>query len=337
MDAPDRDRPAADDGMVILIPLYNDWTALGMLLAALDDVLNGCGIGASVLVVDDGSTTRRGPDFAAGSYRALRRVDVLGLRRNLGHQRALAIGLAYLEDRGSCATVVVMDGDGEDDPRDVPRLLARCAEEGGRKIVFAERSRRSESAAFRVFYALYKVVHHLLTGYAVRVGNFSAIPRERLASLVVVAELWNHYAAAAFRSRQPRCSVPTRRARRLHGRSSMDFVGLVTHGLSAISVYSEIIGVRMLVVSLALIVLLALGVIATVLVRLARPGLAVPGWAGFAVGVLLILLMQAGMLALIFSFVTLSGRQGAMFLPRRDYAHFIADLETAWPRPHGRV
>ena len=46
----------------------------------------------------------------------------------------------------------------------------------------------------------------------VRVGNFSAIPRRRLESLVAVSELWNHYAAAAFQSRQPYCTIPTQRA-----------------------------------------------------------------------------------------------------------------------------
>ena len=36
-----------------------------------------------------------------------------------------------------------------------------------------------------------------------RVGNFSVIPRDLLSRLVVVSELWNHYAAAVFKSRLP--------------------------------------------------------------------------------------------------------------------------------------
>src|SRR5262249_37876231 len=151
------------------------------------------------------------------------------------------------------------DGDGEDDPADVPRLVQRCREEGFEKIVFAERTRRSETLAFRAFYGLYKVVHVLLTGIRGRVGNFSVVPPARLESLVVVSELWNHYAAAAFKSRQPLCLVPTRRASRLQGRSRMNFVDLVAHGLSAISVFGETVGVRLLVLACLLILMALLG------------------------------------------------------------------------------
>ena len=153
-----------------------------------------------VLVVDDGSIRERGDGAPWGPLEAIERMEVLTLRRNLGHQRAIAIGLAYIEARLEPEAVVVMDGDGEDDPRDIPRLLDRLRAEGGRKIVFAERSRRSESSTFRVFYWLYRQAHYVLTGQRVRVGNFSVIPRRRLISLVAVAEMWNHYAAAAFRS-----------------------------------------------------------------------------------------------------------------------------------------
>ena len=144
---------------------------------------------------------------------------MLRLRRNLGHQRAIAVGLAYVEDCLQADAVVIMDGDGEDDPADVPRLLERLEEEGDEKIVFAERT--PAVGVTRVsgsFMHCTSCCTLLLTGKGVRVGNFSAIPRRRLSSLVVVAELWNHYAAAVFRSRQPYCMIPTRRAERLCGR-----------------------------------------------------------------------------------------------------------------------
>ena len=240
--------------LVVLLPVFNDWAALGKLLGGLDRALASSRIEADVLVVNDGSTEPFDPSAISGDLRSIARVEVLHLRRNLGHQRAIAIGLAFIEaERPECRAVVLMDSDGEDAPEDVPRLLARYEQEGRRKIVFAERTKRSESSLFRFFYLLYRVAHRILTGHWVRVGNFSVIPRERLSCLVATSELWNHYAAAAFTSRQPYATVPTRRANRLDGRSKMNFVALVIHGLSAISVYSDAIGVRLLIATLAMI------------------------------------------------------------------------------------
>lgn len=324
--------PAADEPIAILIPTFNDWEALSELLANLDRALAPQGLGVGVLIVDDGSTLPEGEGFAVGEYEAIKRVDVLELRRNLGHQRAIAIGLAFVEECGSCEALVVMDGDGEDDPRDVPRLLARLRDEGGEVIVFADRARRSESPTFRLFYALYKILHFWMTGIRVRVGNFSVVPRKRLASLVVVSELWNHYAAASFKSRQPYCTIPTHRAARLRGTSKMNFVNLVIHGLSAISVFSEVVGVRLLVLAIGLVALTLATVGVTLSVRLLT-SLAIPDWATSSIGILLVILVQALMMTFLFSFVVLDGRRGSNFLPRRDYAYFVGRVRTAWPKP----
>ena len=221
-----------------------------------------------------------------------------------------------------------MDGDGEDDPADVPRLLERLSRkrEAGPSPL-PSGVKRSESFVFRVFYALFKLLHVLLTGKGVRVGNFSAVPRRRLSSLVVVAEIWNHYAAAIFRSRQPYCMIPTTRARRLCGKSTMNFVSLVTHGLSAISVYSDVVGVRLLVISIILALLTFAGPIGAILVRFAT-NLAIPGWASYTVGILLVLFVQAIMAAFVFSFAILGARHGTTFLPRRDYFYFIGSVSA---------
>lgn len=308
--------------LVILMPLYNDWTACSRLLSELEIVLREHGVSADVLIVNDASTDDPSALNVEGDFVALTAIRRLDLRRNLGHQRAICIGLAYIHANIPCDTVIVMDSDGEDNPADVPRLLQRCRSSQGKQIVFAERTRRTESLLFRSFYSVYRFLYRLLTGYRIRFGNFSAIPRERLNSLVVVSELWNQYVAAIICSRQPFLTVPTCRARRYDGRSKMNFVALVNHGLSGMAVFSDIVGVRLAVGASALTLLSALSIAFVIAFRMFT-ALPPEGWATYTAGILLVVFLQSLLLSVVFSFVVLSGRKDASFIPMRDYAFFI--------------
>ena len=313
--------------LLILLPMFNDWDAAGKLLPLIDKALAQSALRAGVIVVDDGSTEQAPPDFGVGPFQALAPVEVLRLRRNLGHQRAIAVGLAFIERQVPCDAVIVMDADGEDAPSDIPALVDRCRRERYERIVFAERSRRVEAAVFRVLYHAYRALHRLLTGNSVRVGNFSIIPRARLTGLVVVSELWNHYAAAVFRSRQPYVTVPTSRAARLVGRSQMSFVALVVHGLSAISVYGDLVFVRLIVFAVVLAVFSAVGLCVVIAIRLFTT-LAIPGWATFTSGILVLVLLQAVLFVAVLTFLGLNIRQHAPFVPSRDFELYVAETWT---------
>lgn len=323
--------PSADD-LIVLIPVYEDWESLRVLLGMLDRELHGAGLAARVAIVDDGSPSAAPGDLFGGSGAAIVEVAVIHLRRNLGHQRALAIGLAHIEANVPCRAVVVMDGDGEDAPAVVPRLVARMDELGDDKIVFAARTRRSESLVFRAFYQLFRMVHYLLTGLGVRVGNFSVIPRRRLRQLVVCSDMWNHYAASVHKARIPFAAIESHRASRLAGESRMNFVSLVTHGLCAMAVFGERIGVRMLIATVVVAALSCVGA-AAICVGHAAQGLAMPGWVLWGMGILSVLLLQLLLFSCLFVFLILIGRNASDFLPVRDYVHFIDDLKVVYRKP----
>jgi hypothetical protein len=323
------DSYVAEDVLAV-IPVFDDWEALGLLLNRLDEVVRSAPFGLRVLIVDDGSRSPMPDEIRHRRYGAIAEVSQLFLRRNLGHQRAIAIALAYVHDNDPCGAVVVMDGDGEDAPEDVAKLVARMRELGDSAVVFAERARRSESWLFQLCYRVYQVLHLALTGIRVRVGNFSAIPRSLLGRVVVVSELWNHYAAAVFKSRLPFETVPTQRAPRLSGHSRMNFVSLVIHGLSALSVHGEVIGVRLVVATL-----LAILLVTGMLVGLLGAGLSTeaefPAWTMVLAGITVVLLSQAVVLAIVFVFVILQARINANFLPLRDYSYFVGRAEGVFP------
>jgi polyisoprenyl-phosphate glycosyltransferase len=322
------------NALVIVIPVFNDWHACSRVVAALDAALAEKELHARLILVDDGSPQPSSELAIDSGLRAIEAVDILALRRNVGHQRAIGVALAWIERNLPCDAVVVMDGDGEDDPLDVPRLVAHMRRLGGTTIVFAERTRRSEGLVFRSAYALFKLAHRLLTGKGVRVGNFSVVPYMRLRALVSNPDLWNHYAASIFISRVPFDMLPTSRASRLAGRPTMNFLNLVNHGLSAIAVFSEIVSVRVLIATL-------FGIGATILVMFAVLGIrlfttiAVPGWATYTMGLLLLLLVQGIMFSMLFSFSVLANRKSAAVILSRDFELFVDGLHNHW-RPAAR-
>lgn len=315
--------------LVLLIPVYNDWESLQLLVPEIDRALADVPGRARVVVIDDGSTQALPATFPPGGLRRIGRVDRLALRRNLGHQRALAIGLCHVWEHCPCDAVLVMDGDGEDAPADIPRLVERYRAEGGAKVIFAERARRSESLLFRMCYQMYRAAHLLLTGIHVKVGNFSLVPRAMLSRLVVVSDLWNHYAASVFKARLAHTGVPTRRATRLQGKSRMNFVALVVHGLSALSVFSDLAGVRLLIFSGLVMLVGLVSLVLTLGVRLLT-GAVVGMWMAVCGGIVIVLLLQIGAFALLACFITLGARNNAAFIPQRDYRFFVDGMTTLY-------
>lgn len=317
----------------IIVPVFNDWVASARLMRELDEELMRAGRTADVLLVDDASWEEgSAPSARADAHpHGIGAVRILRLRRNLGHQRAIAIALAFIEAVDAPDFVVIMDGDGEDRPSDVPRLLAAAERE--RIIVFAERRRRSEGALFAALYHGYRVLHFILTGISVRVGNFSVVPRAQLSRLVAVSDLWNHFAAAVFKSRIPFTTIVTERGTRYAGRSQMNYALLAAHGLSAMAAFGDRIGVRLLAAAatLGLIVAVALGLtVARVMAR--YPEMSV--WIPLAIALVLLTLFQAFAVSLTFVFVILGRRDSATFLPLRDYRDFVlnhSELERPGP------
>jgi polyisoprenyl-phosphate glycosyltransferase len=308
--------------LAVLIPSFNDWDALRLLLPRVDRALRDVEPAVSVLVVDDASTEPVPEDWPGQRFPALQTIEILHLRGNMGHQRAIALGLYHLHEFTDAEAVIIMDGDGEDRAEDLPALLAEFENGGGAEVVFAARTKRCESIAFQFFYQAYRLIHHVLTGVEVRVGNFSVVPRAALRRLTASADLWNHYAAAVLRARLPRRLLPLARGPRLAGESKMNFVSLLVHGLTAMSVFSDQVSARLLAASAGFAVLAAALMVAAVCVRMFTD-LAIPGWTTYTIGALLGLVVQCVTFTILFAFMIASRRNSVGFILQRDAAYFI--------------
>jgi len=302
--------------VIVVTPIYEDLESSSRLFSDLasefrDEVY--------VVAVDDGSV--RHPVRIESLESAGIDGVVLRLRRNVGHQRAIAIGLGYVSEHlRPGQRVIVMDSDGEDMPSTIPRLLDAL---DGVDVVVAERRSRVETFRFKLFYAVYKLLFGLLTGRKISFGNFMALETSAVKRLVAMQELPLHLAGAVLASRLRTGVCALDRGPRYGGRSKMNFVGLVLHGFKAFMVFAEDVLVRVGIVCAAIAALSILGAAAAVMLKLI--GFSTPGWFSVALGILMLMLLQTGTLTLMTLMLTGVVRGGGA-MTALAYHDFVEEI-----------
>ena len=318
--------------IVILTVTYNDWDAFLPFLNSLDETLDQASLTAKVVVVDDGSSfPANNAREISSKFNAISQITAITLTRNLGNQRAIAIGLGYVAKEMPCDYLVIMDSDMEDLPEYVPQLVARAAETNN-KIIFAERTRRANRLTFKMFYGLYKSLYWLLTGMSISIGNFSAVPGLLVKRIAGISEIWSHFPAGIMRAKIPYETLPSSRGSRLHGESKMNLVSLIIHGLSGLSVHADVVGVRLLLGILGLGSVIVVSITVIVLQKLFTD-IHMLGWTSQIILILGGILFQMLIAALLIVFLVLAQKNQRTIIPAIDYEAFIFEIEQLYPVP----
>jgi len=134
--APDEPNAARPE-LTAVVPAYNEVESLPVLLVELRAALDATGRAWELVLVDDGSTDGSGELLQAEAARDPR-LAVLRFVNNAGQSAALAAGLA----RARGDVVVTLDADLQNDPADIPTLLAALA---GADVVSGVRAKRHDS------------------------------------------------------------------------------------------------------------------------------------------------------------------------------------------------
>jgi len=127
----------------VIIPLYNETNNVGSLHDDLIAELDKLNCDFEVLLVDDGSTddtVDKLREFASQDGR----VKLIQFRRNFGQTAALMAGIDHAKGK----VIVAMDGDGQNDPSDIPRLLEQI--DAGYDVVSGWRRDRKDSRISRI-------------------------------------------------------------------------------------------------------------------------------------------------------------------------------------------
>ncbi|MBG1231767.1 glycosyltransferase [Aestuariivirga litoralis] len=308
----------ANHSIIVVTPVFEDAEASTRLFQELAQQF---GPRVYVVAVDDGSV--RQPVQISALQAAGLQGAVVRLRRNVGHQRAIAIGLGHVSEFiQPHQRVVVMDSDGEDLPSSVPALLAEL-EKPDHDIVVASRRSRVETWRFKLFYILYKQLFSVMTGRNVSFGNFMAMKASAAIRLVAMQELSIHLAGAVLVSKLRTAICALDRGPRYAGRSKMNFVGLVLHGFKGLMVFAEDVLVRVGIACACIGAFAIFGVCLAIVLKLL--GFSTPGWFSIALGVLLLIFLQTGALALMTLMLTGVVRGGTV-TTQVAYHHFIDEV-----------
>lgn len=199
----------------IVVPIYNEVESLPQLVEAIASSLNDTQLNYELICVDDGSKDGSAELLKqlALTYPHLRAVI---LRRNYGQTAAMAAGFKNARGR----IIVSLDGDLQNDPADIPMLLAKLHE--GYDLVTGWRVNRQDAALTRLLPS--KIANWLIgriTGVNVHDYGCSlkAYRSELVADMNLYGELHRFLPALAFIEGARITEVPVRHHARRHGRS----------------------------------------------------------------------------------------------------------------------
>ena len=219
---------------IILMPLYNDWKSATKLLDNIDLQVGRWDAEVSIIIVNDASTEEKFK--LALNFKKIKSLKILNMKQNIGHQRCIAVGLKYICENENFDRVIIMDADGEDRPEELNNFFDIAMTKPDLSIT-GNRFKISEGLIFKLMYEVHKVLTLVFTGKLIKFGNFSCLSRNHAKQLIQKSYLWNSYSSSVVRAVDQRTFIPSTRGYRYVLPSKMNFVSLIFHSLSIISVF----------------------------------------------------------------------------------------------------
>ena len=225
----------------ILIPVYNDWKSVSILIDEINDLLISSEFQISIIIINDASSHDRKDEDK--NLENIHSIKILNMEKNQGHARCIATGLKYIYEKEDFNYVIPMDGDGEDRPEEIKAFLDQTKNSYDRPIV-GERIKRSEDLLFKSCYQIHKLITLTFTGKSIKYGNFTCLPKTTVEKMINEKATWNSFSGSLKKIQKDLLSIPSIRGTRYYGPSQMNFSSLLKHSLSIISVFRKTVLVR---------------------------------------------------------------------------------------------
>ena len=219
--------------LIFLLPLYNDWKSIQKLIKNINKQIEITNKIAEILIIDDCSTTREKLNIY--NFSNIKSLKILRLNKNYGSQRAIAIGLKYLEIQKKDTIITVMDSDGEDDYTKINEMVS-LANENKDYVIVSCRTKRGEGVIFSILYNMHKFFTFIFTFRWINFGNFSSFHSSNIFRILKNNHVWQAYSSAVIKNCEIK-KVFASRKQRFFGKSKLSSFGLFIHSLRVNSVF----------------------------------------------------------------------------------------------------
>ncbi|MGV0102224.1 Glycosyl transferase, family 2 [Nostoc sp. DSM 114160] len=199
----------------VVVPIHDEVESLPLLLEAIASTLSSSQVNYEIICVDDGSTDGSG-NFLKEQAQIRTDLKAVILRRNYGQTAAMAAGFYYAVGKA----IVTLDADLQNDPADIPMLLAKLDE--GYDLVSGWRQKRQDGAVNRLLPS--KIANWLIRRTtSVNIHDYGcslkAYRAELLADMNLYGELHRFLPALAYIEGARITEIPVRHHARRFGRS----------------------------------------------------------------------------------------------------------------------
>jgi len=219
---------------VILIPSFNDWECLNLLIPKIDQALKDTNEHVDVLIVNDGSTKKNNLLFKK-MYR-LKKVEVLNLKNNVKAQIAIATGLNFLRKEKFQGGIIVMDADGQDAPEYLVNIIEE-SKKNPEETITINRTKRDDELLFKILYQMYLFLSFLLTFKYLKFGVYSYLHSSSLDKILSTNDIHLAYAASLAKHFKNKNVIFAPRKKRITGESQNNYKTLTHYALKIISVF----------------------------------------------------------------------------------------------------
>ena len=217
---------------LFLIPVFNDWKSLNLLLKKINEEIREKSSYSHILIIDDNSTEKISVE--RNLLKKFKSFKVISLKKNLGSQKCIAIGLKYLQKENKFYIITILDSDGEDDPSKINEMID-MASNASNFVITSNRTNRKENLFFKLLYSLHKIFTFLVSLNWISFGNFSSFHSRNLNMILKNNNVWLAYSSAVALN----CKIKrlyAKRKQRYFGKSKVNFPSLALHSLRVISV-----------------------------------------------------------------------------------------------------